>query len=106
MPYSSSPSDVRLLAGGIPTADFSDAEIIEEQETARDIIDLKTGRSWSSSDSVWELIVTIEDRIAASLILDHGGPEMRDRSTKLYEQGMKLLETVVGSELSGITGSG
>lgn len=106
MPYSTSPADVRALAGGVPTADFSDAKIVEEQETARDIIDLKTGRTWSSTDSVWELIVTIEDRIAASLVLDHGGPDMREKATKLYEQGMKLLETIIGSELTNVSGSG
>jgi hypothetical protein len=106
MPYSTSPTDVRELAGGLSTSDFSDAEIVEEEETARDLIDLKTGRTWSTDDSIFELIVRIENLLAASLVLDHGGPDMRQSATEKWDKGMKLLEAVINTELSGVTGSG
>jgi hypothetical protein len=106
MPYASSPTDVRELAGGVIAADFSDNEIIEEQETARDIIDLKTARTWSSSDSIWELIVRIENMLSAALVLAHFGPTHKDESERLWVRANQLLETVIGSELTGTTGSG
>jgi hypothetical protein len=106
MPYATSPTDVRELSGGVIAADFSDNEIIEEEETARDIIDLKTGRTWSSSDSVWELIVKIENMLAASLVLDHFGPSHKEESEKLWVRAHQLMETILTSELTGTTGSG
>lgn len=106
MPYATSPQDVRELAGGVSPADFSDPEIVEEQETARDIIDLKTGRTWSSTDSVWELIVRIENMYAAALVLLHFGPTHKDEAERLWEIAAKLLETVLGSELTGVSDSG
>jgi hypothetical protein len=106
MPYASSSDDVRELAGGVIAADFSNNEIIEEQETARDIIDLKTARTWSASDSIFELIVRIENMLSAALVLAHFGPTHKDESERLWVRAHQLLETVIGSELSGTTGSG
>lgn len=106
MPYASSPQDVRELAGGVAISDFSDAEIVEEQETARDIIDLKTGRTWSSTDSSWELIIRIENLFAAALVLLHFGPGQKDEAERLWTKALSLIEIITGSELSGVTDSG
>ena len=103
MPYASSPNDVRELAGGVSVADFPDAEIVEEQETARDIVDLKTGRTWSSSDSIWELIVRIETMLAAALVLTHFGAGHKDEAERLWARAHQLLETVLNSNLEGVT---
>jgi hypothetical protein len=106
MPYATSPTDTRELANNPTTTDFSDAEIVEEEETARDLIDLKTGRTWSSEDSIFELIVRIENMLAAALVLTHFGPTQKEESERLWTRAMSLLETVIGSELTGVTGSG
>ena len=106
MPYSTSPLDVRELAGGVSTSDYSDSEIVQDQETAKDIVDLKTGRTWSSSDSSWELIVTIESLYAAALVLLHFGPSHKDEAEKLWQKAAMLIEDITGSDLTGVTGGG
>jgi hypothetical protein len=97
-------TDVRELAGlGVSTQDFTDDEIIEEQETAKDIIDLKTGRTWSSDDSTFQLIQRIENLLAASLIVAHGGPQAKDESERFWVRAMELLQIVISSSAAGET---
>jgi hypothetical protein len=93
-------TDVRELAGlGTSTQDFSDAEIIEEQETAKDIIDLKTGRTWSSDDDTFQLIQRIENLLAASLIVMHGGSGAKDEAERLWAKAMELLGVVTSTSV-------
>jgi hypothetical protein len=97
-------SDVRELAGlGVSTQDFTDPEIIEEQETAKDIIDLKTGRTWSSDDDTFQLIQRIENLLAASLIIAHGGSAAKEESESFWTRAMELLEIVISSSAAGET---
>ena len=97
-------TDVRELAGlGTSVQDFTDAEIIEEQETAMDIINLKTGRDWSSDDSIFQLIQRIENMLAASLVIAHGGPQAKEESERFWVRAMELLEVVISSSTAGGT---
>lgn len=93
-------TDVRELAGlGTSTQDFTDAEIIEEQETAMDIIDLKTGRTWSSNDAHFQLIQRIENYLAASLIVSHGGSGAKDEAARLWTFAMELMGIVMSTSV-------
>jgi hypothetical protein len=104
--YNNDVTDVRGTAGiGTITQDFTDARINEMQETAKDIIDAKTGRTdWSVADSQFELIKEIENLLAAALILGHGGPQNKQESEALWLRGMSLLDIVV-STMSGAVGA-
>ena len=65
---------VRKLARARSTAQFSDPEIVHEQESAYAVIIIKTGKSnWSTADNRFPAIQKIEERLAAAYVVEHYG---------------------------------
>lgn len=72
--YVSVTANVRRLARNVIVADFSDAQIIDEQEAAYANIIIATSKSdWSASDNRFPAIQKIEEQLAAAYILEHYG---------------------------------
>ena len=72
--YVSVTSKVRKLARNVVTADFSDSDIVHEQEAAYANIIVSTNKSdWSASDNRFPAIQKIEEELAAAYILEHFG---------------------------------
>jgi len=83
---------VRNLTGNLLPADISDSELLAYQEAADDLIGAEIpGKVWSSLDTQWELIQTIEHLIAAGSALLEGGPDSKTEADKLYNRGLDLL---------------
>src|SRR6185369_14554753 len=67
-------ANVRRLARNVLVADFTDAQIIHEQEAAYAAILIATGKSdWTLSDNRFPAIQKIEEELAAAYILEHYG---------------------------------
>jgi hypothetical protein len=65
---------VRRLARNVLVADFSDAQIIIEQEAAYGYIIIKTNKSdWAVTDNRFPAIQKAEAQLAAKYILEHYG---------------------------------
>lgn len=70
--YFSNTSDVRELARSVLSADFSDAEIVEEQQAAAAYLITKTKKDdWDSDDLEYPLIQKLETKLAAKYVLEH-----------------------------------
>lgn len=71
MVYSTT-ADVRDLARKVLVNDFSDAEILKEQEAAQSYIHTITRKTdWDSDDTEYKFIVKIETKLAAVYVLEH-----------------------------------
>jgi hypothetical protein len=72
--YVSVTANVRRLARNVIVADFSDAQIIHEQEAAYAAILIATGKSdWAAADNRFPAVQKIEEELAAAYILEHYG---------------------------------
>lgn len=70
-PYSDT-SDVRALARSVLVADFSDAEILEEQVMAQSKIWTVTHKTdWDALDPAYEYVKKLEMKQAAIYVLEH-----------------------------------
>ena len=85
-------TDVREEAGNILVVDFSDAEIVEEQEAAYDFISSAIG-AYDTSNSKIAALKKLEIKMAASFVLDHFS-QYKDKASEKLNQAMKLLETL------------
>ena len=98
MPYYADTSDVREEAGNILEIDFSDEEIVEEQEAAYDFISSVIGEYDESHPKI-NGIEKIEIKLAASFVMDHFN-QYKDKANEELQEAYKLLEVLKG----GLTG--
>lgn len=98
MPYYADTSDVREESGNILEIDFSDEEIVEEQEAAYDFISSVIGEYDESHPKI-NGIEKIEIKLAASFVMDHFN-QYKDKANEELTEAYKLLEVLKG----GLTG--
>jgi hypothetical protein len=94
--YTSITQDVRELASSVLSADFPDAEIIEEQEAAYNHIAVRTHKfDWTVSDPEFKSIQKIEARLAKCYIFDHyGGVKYREQMAYEEDKLDKEIDTI------------
>ena len=85
-------TDVREEAGNILVVDFSDPEIVEEQEASYDFISSAVG-PYDDTNSKIAALKKLEIKLAASFVLDHFS-QYKEKASEKLGQSMKLLETL------------
>lgn len=95
MPYATF-AEVRPLVGNILDTEFADAEITKECNAADSWVNTRTHKSdWDSSDTQYNLIVKVANKMAAVFVLEHYGPEYMDKWKDLREQAETLMTEIV-----------
>ena len=92
MPYYADTSDVREEAGNILEIDFSDEEIVEEQEAAYDFISSVIGEYDESHPKI-NGIEKIEIKLAASFVMDHFN-QYKDKANEELPRGLQTLRSI------------
>jgi len=89
---------VRRESGGITsTKDLPDSDITEKINAVDKLIDDKTSRTWTGTETSYPIVVTISELLAASLCRRR----LNDPQHKAQEQwdaGMALLLELIGEE--------
>jgi hypothetical protein len=98
MPHYADTTDVREEAGNILEEDFSDPEIVEEQEAAYDFISSVIGEYDQTHPKIAAL-KKLEIKLATSFVLDHFS-QYKDKANEELAEANKLLEVLKG----GLTG--
>lgn len=96
MSYYSSTSECRERARNVLTADFPNTEIEEIQTAYKQLIDLRTHKTWSASDDEYELIQLIESWLVAADIMAHyGDPTDQDKATIMQDRAYSMLQSII-----------
>jgi hypothetical protein len=92
MPHYADTTDVREEAGNILAVDFSDAEIVEEQEAAYDFISSEIG-AYDDTHPKIAAIKKLEIKLAASFVMDHFS-QYKEKAKQKQDESYRLLETL------------
>jgi hypothetical protein len=100
MPHFSDTTDVREEAQNILAIDFSDAEILEEQEAAYDVISIQIGEYDATHPKI-NAIKKAEIKLAACFVLGHF-KQYGDQKITKCDEAQRLIDAIKG----GLTGAG
>jgi len=101
MSYYSVTAECRERARNVLTADFANSEIEEIQTAYKQLIDLKTHRTWSVSDSEYPLIQLIESWMVAADIIAHYGDNLdKELATTMMDRASNMLQSIIDESSS------